>query len=131
MLTMAATEPIRDKNQLKSLADYYLHRGWIRNYTLIIMGVYTALRISDLFRLRWSDVYDKQRQDFRPHITVTEHKTGKIKTIALIKRCLVHSVSAYYIAAMTLYLPIIANKPRQLAEYRLGVLFTQQQKQWG
>ena len=27
MLIMAATEPIRDKNQLKSLADYYLHRG--------------------------------------------------------------------------------------------------------
>lgn len=85
---MAATEPIRDKNQLKALADYYLHRGQIRNYTLIIMGVYTALRISDLLRLRWSDVYDEQRQAFRPHITVTEHKTGKIKTIALNKKVL-------------------------------------------
>ncbi len=88
MLIMAATEPIRDKNQLKALADYYLHRGQIRNYTLIIMGVYTALRISDLLRLRWSDVYDEQRQAFRPHITVIEQKTGKIKTIALNKKVL-------------------------------------------
>lgn len=97
MLIMAATEPIRDKNQLKALADHYLHRGQIRNYTLIIMGVYTALRISDLLRLRWSDVYDEQRQAFRPHITVTEHKTGKIKSIALnkkvlsaLRQCLLH-----------------------------------------
>lgn len=35
---MAATEPIRDKKQLKELAEYYLEKGQIRNYTLIIMG---------------------------------------------------------------------------------------------
>ncbi len=85
---MAAAEPIRDKNQLKALADYYLRRGQIRNYTLIIAGVYTALRISDLLRLRWSDVYDEQRQAFHPHIIVTEQKTGKRKTIALNKKVL-------------------------------------------
>lgn len=88
MLIMAATEPIRDKNQLKALADYYLHKGQIRNYTLIIMGVYTALRISDLLCLKWSDVYDEQRRIFRPHITITEKKTGKNKTIALNKKVL-------------------------------------------
>ena len=80
---MAATEPIRDKKQLKELADYFLKKGQIRNYTLIVMGTYTVLRISDLLRLKWSDVYDAEKQEFYTHITVTEKKTGKGRTIAL------------------------------------------------
>ena len=71
---MAATEPIRDKNQLKELADYFLRKGQLRNYTLVMMGTYTVLRISDLLRLKWSDVYDEEKQEFRTHITVIEKK---------------------------------------------------------
>ena len=36
--TMAATEPIRNKNQLRELGDYFLKRGQLRNYTLVVMG---------------------------------------------------------------------------------------------
>ena len=83
---MAATEPIRDKNQLRQLAQYYLKRGQLRNYVLIVLGTCTALRISDLLRLTWEDVYDEELGDFRPHVTLTERKTGKQKTIALNKQ---------------------------------------------
>lgn len=83
---MAATEPIRDKKKLKEFADYYLKKGQLRNYTLIVMGVYTALRISDLLNLKWKDVYDEEKQAFYPHITLTEQKTGKTKIIALNKQ---------------------------------------------
>lgn len=83
---MAATEPIRDKKQLKELAEYYLKKGQIRNYTLIVMGAYTALRISDLLKLKWEDVYDEEKQTFRPHVTLIEQKTGKTKTVALNKQ---------------------------------------------
>lgn len=92
---MAATEPIRDKKQLKELAGYYLRKGQLRNYTLIVMGVYTALRISDLLKLKWSDVYDEEKQAFRTHVTIIEKKTGKTKTIALNKQTLA-ALRQYY-----------------------------------
>ena len=85
---MAATEPIRDKNQLKALGEYFLKRGQLRNYVLVVLGAHTALRISDLLRLKWVDVYDEERQEFRAHVTITEQKTGKTKTIALNKHAL-------------------------------------------
>ena len=80
---MAATEPIRDKKQLKALAEYFLHRGEIRNYTMVVMGAYTVLRISDLLRLKWVDVYDEERNTFRSHVTIIEKKTKKSKTFIL------------------------------------------------
>lgn len=85
---MAATEPIRDNKQFKALAEYFLHNGQVRNYVMVIMGAYTALRISDLLRLKWSDVYDEQRGGFRSHVAVIERKTRKTKTIALNSRIL-------------------------------------------
>ena len=83
---MAATEPIRDKRQIKQLAEYFLKRGELRNYVLIVLGTSTALRISDLLRLSWDDVYDSDCRSFRTHVTLTERKTGKTKTIALNKQ---------------------------------------------
>ena len=77
------TDPIRSRNQLKSLAAYWLKRGQFRNNALIVLGVCTALRISDLLALTWDDVYDENAACFRSHITITERKTGKQKTIAL------------------------------------------------
>lgn len=92
---MAATEPIRDKKQLKELADYYLSKGQLRNYVLIVMGAYTALRISDLLQLQWSDVYDEERHIFYTHVTITEKKTGKTKTLALNKK-VIGALCIYY-----------------------------------
>jgi len=77
------TEPIRDKKQLQEIAAYWLKLGNIRNHVLIILGVCTTLRIGDLLRLCWDDVYDKGSGRFLSHITVTEQKTGKTKMIAL------------------------------------------------
>ena len=92
---MAATEPIRDKNQLRALGEYFLKRGQLRNYALIVVGAHTALRISDLLRLKWSDVYDEERGEFRAHVAVIEKKTGKTKTIAL-NKCVLNALRLYF-----------------------------------
>jgi len=105
---MSTTEPIRNKNQVRELAEYYLKRGEIRNHVMIVMGVHTALRISDLLRLTWDDVYDFDSNRVRESITVTEKKTNKSKIIAL---------NASIITALSLYaanakpgVPIILNQ---------------------
>jgi integrase len=82
---MSATQPIRNKHQVRELAEYYLKRGELRNHLLIVMGVHTALRICDLLRLTWDDVYDFDRQRVRESVAITEKKTGKTKLIALNK----------------------------------------------
>ena len=80
---MSAAEPIRSRKELKSLAGYFLDRGRIRDCAMVVLGVYTGLRISDLLGLRWEDVYDSGTGRFRAHLEVTEKKTKKPRRIAL------------------------------------------------
>jgi hypothetical protein len=94
---MAVTQPVRSKHQVRELAAYYLKRGEIRNHVLIVMGVHTALRIGDLLRLTWDDVYDFERGRVRDSISVTEKKTGKSRTVALNDR--IRSALALYAPA--------------------------------
>ena len=82
---MATTEPIRNKKQVRELAEHYLDRGQLRNHVLVVLGIYTALRISDLLRLRWDDVYDFENHRVRLSVTITEGKTRKSKTFAINK----------------------------------------------
>ncbi|HIU64644.1 MAG TPA: tyrosine-type recombinase/integrase [Candidatus Avacidaminococcus intestinavium] len=82
---MATTDPIRDKKNVKRLINYFKERDKTRNCLLVVMGVHTALRISDILKLTWQDVYDFEKRRLRKTISLTENKTGKKKTIALNK----------------------------------------------
>ena len=104
---MATTQPIRNKHQIRELAGYYLQKGQLRNYVLVILGVSTALRISDLLRLCWDNVYDFESKTVRPYITITEKKTRKTKSIALNKST---------IAALTMHAAQSAAKGRFVIE---------------
>jgi len=96
------TEPIRDKKQTASLIRYYKDRGQLRNYTLITMGLYTALRISDLLSLTWDDVYDFKHHCIKKVLHLSEKKTEKAKSLALNREV---------ITALSLLLPLIRISP--------------------
>ena len=54
---MSTSQPIRNRNELQELKNYYYETEQnLRNYALICLGINSALRISDLLDLRWRDV---------------------------------------------------------------------------
>ena len=101
---MSTTIPIKDKKRLEEFKNYYLKKKNYRNYALIVTGLNTALRISDILSLKWSDVYNFSTGQFKSHIELCEQKTGKHSTIALNNaatsalRCLIE-----YLPACELY----------------------------
>ena len=75
---MSTTLPIKNPEQLRLFKGFYqTEKPNARNYTLIIMGLNSALRISDILNLTYGDVYDYQQQEWKTHLVVTEQKTGK------------------------------------------------------
>lgn len=85
---MATTQPIRKSEEIENLKNYFLKRGELRNYALIIMGINTALRISDLLNLRWKDVWNYSGNCFRKHLILEEKKTKKSQIIYLNAACI-------------------------------------------
>ncbi len=77
------TYPIKDKSKLNEFKNYYLKNDNKRNYLLIVTGLNTALRISDILNLKWNNVYDNELHKYREHIIITESKTKKLNTIAI------------------------------------------------
>jgi len=80
---MEKVEPIRSEKKIKDLKKYLLGSGSIRNYTLIVLGLNTALRVSDMLDLNWGDVYDFEEKEYRTHVYITEQKTSKNKKFLL------------------------------------------------
>lgn len=81
---MGTTQPIREKEQLRIFMNYYKEiQPHPRNQALIVLGLHTALRISDILLLKWGDVYDFSTQKFHKHLFLQEKKTGKPTVIAL------------------------------------------------
>ena len=79
---MKTTQPVRDIVELKKIKKYYREvKPNKRNFLLIICGLNTALRISDILKLRWKDVYNENLLSFKSHIDVKEQKTGKKTTV--------------------------------------------------
>ena len=77
------TTPIRKKEDIEKMKNYFMEKGEYRNYTLFVMGINTALRISDILELKWGNVYDFKTNQFLLHIEVTEHKTQKHTSVII------------------------------------------------
>lgn len=80
---MSKTQPLKELEQINALKEYFLERGEIRNYVLIVVGLNTSLRISDILMLRWKDVFNYQTSTYKQHISITEKKTQKNNLVAI------------------------------------------------
>lgn len=80
---MSTTQPIKQPEEITKLKSFFKEKNDLRNFVMIVMGINTALRISDLLNLRWKSVYDPQKRKYYKHIQLVEQKTGKTNIIAL------------------------------------------------
>lgn len=72
---MNVVQPIRDFEKLEELKRILKAKNE-RDYVMLMMGLYTALRISDILRIRVEDI----KKDY---ITIREKKTSKLRRIYL------------------------------------------------
>ena len=81
---MNSAQPIKNTKDLEKFKRYYQEiKPNYRNELLIVMGLNTALRISDILSLEWNSVYNFEKKEYRNHISIVEQKTGKISQIYL------------------------------------------------
>ncbi len=76
--------PIKDSNVLTEVQDTLLHnfRAGRRNYTIFQVGKATLLRVSDVMRLRWADVFN-ENGTVRQNAFIHDKKTGKANLLYL------------------------------------------------
>ncbi|MCH3922804.1 site-specific integrase [Limosilactobacillus sp.] len=76
--------PIKDSNVLAEVQDTLLNnfKAGRRNYTIFQVGKATLLRVSDVLRLKQSDVFDDYGA-VRQHAFIKDKKTGKPNTLYL------------------------------------------------
>ena len=79
---MAVVEPIRSKKKIDELIKCLTENYTRRDAMLFRLGVNTILRIGDLLKLKYSDVFDEY-DEYRSYLILSEQKTRKAKKIAL------------------------------------------------
>lgn len=88
---MERVDPIRDKKKLEAMKKYLKGQS-VRDYLMFMIGISSALRISDILNLRVFDIWDGNK--IVPYIKVREKKTDKSKTFPITKN-LESAIKAY------------------------------------
>ncbi|ERI95235.1 site-specific recombinase, phage integrase family [Clostridiales bacterium oral taxon 876 str. F0540] len=79
---MNTVSPIRDKKQLEAMKNFLKGKD-VRDYLMFMVGISSALRISDILALKVKNIWDgKKPQEF---IMLNEKKTGKSKRFPITK----------------------------------------------
>lgn len=94
---MNFVEPIRDRKRIAHIKNLLRGQGRFRDLLLFVVGINTALRVSDLLRLRVSDVLDEQGR-IKRGFWIKEQKRGKRHEVTInasIKAALEEYLAAY------------------------------------
>lgn len=79
---MNVVEPIRDIKIIKNMRSVLKDQS-IRNELLFILGINVGLRISDILKLKISDLVKSNKKTVKKYAIITEDKTGKTKKFYL------------------------------------------------
>ena len=74
---MNIVQPIRDKEKLEQM-KFELKKHGTRDYMLFYLGINTGLRVSDIVKLKVSDVKNANGT-MKEYVTIVEKKTSKTK----------------------------------------------------
>ena len=79
---MNYVEPIRDRRKIAQIKNLLRGRGDFRNLLLFVVGINSALRISDLLQLRIGDFFEESGK-LRDRFSIKELKRGKRQEIVI------------------------------------------------
>src|SRR4051794_24519241 len=80
--SMNFVEPIRDPKKIAQIKNLLKGQQRYRDLLLFVMGMNTALRISDLLQLQIAHVLDNQAQ-IKSHFWIREEKRGKRQDVVI------------------------------------------------
>lgn len=101
---MKFVEPIRDRKKIDIMKKLLSDKP--RDYLMFVMGINSALRVSDLLSLQYKDVIDNKGIPL-DHIELKETKTGKFNKIAIpkgVKKAITDYVKHHYEGDLNHYL---------------------------
>ncbi|HEY8890316.1 MAG TPA: site-specific integrase [Clostridium sp.] len=79
---MNTVSPIRDKKQLEAMKNFLKGKD-VRDYLMLMVGISSALRISDILCMRTKDIWTGRKPT--EFIMLNEKKTGKAKRFPITK----------------------------------------------
>lgn len=74
---MKKVQPIRNIQKIEEIKTYLLTYKSYRDYFMFVFGINSGLRISDILKLKVSDIHKKE------YVKVKEQKTGKLRDVKI------------------------------------------------
>lgn len=76
-------DPIKSKREIQAVKNYLSGKN-LRDYTLFVVGINSALRVSDILKLKWKDIFH-ETGEIKKEIRLIEKKTSKQKVFPINK----------------------------------------------
>jgi site-specific recombinase XerD len=74
-------DPIKSKREIQAVKNYLSGKN-LRDYTIFVVGINSALRVSDVVKLKWENVF-YEIGELKKEIRLIEKKTSKQKVFPI------------------------------------------------